>query len=88
MTKAKKQTPATPATSESTESAIEQGRLLIDQGKSKTEAAMAIFRLIGDQDQQLVLNAFITGASLTPKGALTYWYNCERKIAKEQKNGN
>ena len=68
MTKAKKQTSATPATSEATESAIEQGRLLIDQGKSKTEAAMVIFRLIGDQDQQLVLDALSREHHSLPKG--------------------
>jgi hypothetical protein len=28
--------------------------------------------------------AFVEGASLTPKGALTYWYNCRRKIAKKR----
>lgn len=66
-------------------SAIAEGQALITQGKSKVEAAMAMFRLIGDQPQEAVLQAFIEGASLTPKGALTYWYNCKRKIAKEMK---
>jgi len=36
-----------------------------------------------DEDKDLVVAAFIKGASLTEKGALTYWYNCKRKAAKE-----
>ena len=76
MTKAKKQITATPDSSEATVSpetiaaAIQEGRSLIDQGKSKTEASMAIFRLIEECSQETVIQAFIEGASLTPKGAL------------------
>jgi hypothetical protein len=40
-------------TPEAIASTVQEGRSLIDQGKTKAEAAMAIFRLIGDQDQQL-----------------------------------
>ena len=44
---------------------------------------MAIFRAIGNQPQDIVLQAFVDGATLTPKGALTYWYNCKRKLARD-----
>ena len=63
--------------------AIAEGKALIEQGKTKVEAAMAIYRHLKDQPQQTVVDAFIAGAGLTSKGALTYWYNCRRKIQKE-----
>ena len=68
--------------------AISDGSALIAEGKSKADAAMAIFRLIGDCPQETVVQAFIDGASLTPKGALTYWYNCKRKLARERKKAD
>ena len=69
-------------------SAIAEGQALITQGKSKVEAAMTMYRLLEDQPQDAVLQAFIDGASLTPKGALTYWYNCKRKIANEHRQSD
>ncbi|PHR85800.1 MAG: hypothetical protein COA76_17410 [Moritella sp.] len=33
---------------------------------------------------ETVVKAFVDGATLTPKGALTYWYNCRRKLQKEK----
>ena len=42
---------------------------------------MAIYRHLNESPQEVVLQAFIEGASLTPKGALTYWYNCRRKFS-------
>lgn len=64
--------------------AVSEGRYLIDQGKSKIDAAMAIYRLIEDQPQAVIVRAFIDGATLTEKGALTYWYNCRRRLARER----
>jgi hypothetical protein len=89
MTKAKVKPPQTePVPTEIIGQAIADGRALIAQGKSKADAAMAIFRLIGDCPQEAVIQAFIEGASLTPKGALTYWYNCKRKLARERKKSD
>jgi hypothetical protein len=93
MTKPKKKQPDTTVPTievspELVSQAVAEGRALIDQNKSKVEAAMMIYRLISDYPQQTVLQAFIDGASLTPKGALTYWYNCKRKIAKERKKAD
>jgi hypothetical protein len=36
-------------------------------------------------DKELVTAAFVAGAGLTPKGAVTYWYNCKRKAEKAAK---
>ncbi|MEQ9567527.1 hypothetical protein [Nitratireductor sp. L15S-10] len=67
------------------EQAIAQGQALIAQGKTKVDASMAIYRALNTQPQEAVVSAMIEGAGLTPKGALTYWYNCRRKYAKAVK---
>jgi hypothetical protein len=62
---------------------IQEGKRVIKEGGTKVEASMTMFRLIHDLNQDDVVKAFVEGASLTPKGALTYWYNCRRKMKKE-----
>ncbi len=64
--------------------AVEQGMALIKEGKSKADAARAIYDLLESQGKDVIVAAFVAGATLTEKGALTYWYNCKRKKAKEQ----
>ena len=89
MAKAKDKKPQTDSVpADIIQQAIADGKALIEQGKSKADAAMAIFRLIGESSQETVVQAFIEGASLTPKGALTYWYNCKRKLARERKKAD
>jgi hypothetical protein len=63
--------------------AVLEGQALIAEGKTKVEAAMTIYRHLNESPQEVVLQAFVEGASLTPKGALTYWYNCRRKLSRE-----
>lgn len=70
------------ATAEAVRAAIAQGAALITEGKSKADAARAIFAAIHDQSKDVIVAAFVEGATLTPKGALTYWYNCRRKASK------
>jgi len=65
--------------------AISQGKALIKEGKSKADAARAIYAILKDEDKDVIVAAFVEGATLTEKGALTYWYNCKRKPAKEAK---
>lgn len=62
--------------------AVEQGMALIKDGKSKADAARAIYDLLESQGKEVIVAAFIAGATLTEKGALTYWYNCKRKKEK------
>jgi len=89
MTKRKEKKPQTDSVpADIIQQAIADGNALIAEGKSKAEAAMAIFRLIGESSQETVVQAFVEGATLTPKGALTYWYNCKRKLAKERKKAD
>lgn len=63
--------------------AIDQGKVLIAEGKSKADAARAIFDAIKDEPKDVIVAAFVEGATLTDKGALTYWYNVRRKAVKE-----
>ena len=64
--------------------AIAKGMSLIKEGKSKADAAMAIFKALESSDKEVVIAAFVKGAALTDKGAVTYWYNCRRKVAKNR----
>lgn len=66
-------------TNELLETAIIAGKALIDEGKPKIDAAMSIYIALLGESQDTVVSAFIEGAALTPKGAVTYWYNCKRK---------
>jgi hypothetical protein len=63
--------------------AIAQGLELIHSGKSKADAARAIFGVLNNEQKEVIVAAFVAGATLTEKGALTYWYNCKRKAKKE-----
>ena len=63
--------------------AIAQGLELIHGGKSKADAARAIFGVLNNEQKEVIVAAFVAGATLTEKGALTYWYNCKRKAKKE-----
>jgi hypothetical protein len=65
--------------------AIAKGKALIKEGKSKADAAMEIFVALKDEDKEIVIAAFVQGATLTEKGAVTYWYNCRRKAKKSAK---
>jgi hypothetical protein len=84
MAKKKKQTETTIPSDDLVAMAVNEGQALIAEGKTKVEAAMAIYRHLNESPQEVVLKAFVEGASLTPKGALTYWYNCRRKFSQER----
>lgn len=49
---------------------------------SKADVARAMYELIREESREVIVQAFIEGASLTPKGAQTYFYNCKRKFKK------
>lgn len=65
--------------------AIAKGKAIIKEGKSKADAAMEIFMALKDEEKDVVIAAFVQGATLTEKGAVTYWYNCRRKAKKSAK---
>ena len=68
--------------------AIAKGKALIKEGKSKADAAMVIFEALKAEDKEVVIAAFVQGATLTEKGAVTYWYNCRRKSKKAAKSSD
>jgi hypothetical protein len=61
---------------------IVKGLALIKEGKSKVDAAMVIYHALITEDKEVVIAAFVKGAALTEKGAVTYFYNCRRKAKK------
>lgn len=67
--------------------AIKTGQDLIKKETTKAETAMVMYRLLHEAgcDQEVIVDSFIKGASLTPMGARTYFYNCKRKYQAEQK---
>lgn len=63
--------------------AIQIGKDMSKQPEvSKADVARAMFELIADEPREVVAQAFVEGAGLTPKGSVTYYYNCKRKAAK------
>ncbi|MDP3778395.1 hypothetical protein [Methylotenera sp.] len=62
--------------------AITKGKALIKEGKTKVDAAMLIFEALKNEDSEVIVAAFVQGAALTEKGAVTYFYNCRRKAKK------
>lgn len=67
--------------------ALKIGQGLIKKESTKTEASMAMYRILheGECDQEKIVDAFIEGTGLTPMGARTYYYNCRRKYKSEQR---
>jgi hypothetical protein len=63
--------------------AIQAGKKVTAEGGTKADAARAMYELIAGQEKATIVNAFVEGAGLTEKGALTYWYNCRRKASKK-----
>ncbi len=68
--------------------AIEVGKEIYETSNSKAEAAREIFKLLIDEPREIVLKAFIEGASITVKGSPTYYYNIRRKMRKQQRSNN
>jgi hypothetical protein len=50
--------------------------------KTKADAAREMYALISGEPREIIIQAFVDGAGLTPKGAQTYFYNCKRKAKK------
>jgi hypothetical protein len=43
-----------------------------------------MYALIAGEPRDIIIQAFVDGAGLTPKGAQTYFYNCRRKAKTAQ----
>ncbi len=72
-----------PANPTNYKKAISLGKELSkEEGITKAEVARKMFELIGDENREIIAQAFVEGANLTPKGAMTYVYNIRRKMKK------
>lgn len=78
-----KQEPAKPVNPAAVKKAISLGKEMGKQAEvTKADVARKMFELISGEPREVIVQAFVEGASLTPKGAQTYFYNCKRKAAK------
>ena len=75
----------TPKNSDQVEGAVALGKEMMKKGDevTKVEVARAMYELIHEESREVIVQAFMDGASLTPKGAQTYFYNCKRKMRKQ-----
>jgi hypothetical protein len=83
--KSAEQNPASVDTS-NVEKAIALGKEMVKQGGAVTKADVArkMYELIHEEPRDVIVQAFVDGAGLTPKGAMTYFYNCKRKRARRE----
>lgn len=72
-----------PVNKDAYKTAIVSGKAMLKEGKTKAEVAHVIYGQLKGETREVVVQAFVDGASLTEKGAVTYWYNCRRKVAKK-----
>ena len=74
-----KSTPSNPALYKE---AIRVGKQTLLSEGSKASAARLIFNLLKNESRDAILQAFIEGADITPKGSPTYFYNINKKLKK------
>lgn len=67
---------------ETVKAAIADGKALAKDGKTKVEITTAMYQKLKAADRETIVAAFKEGAGLTDKGAVTYFYNCRRKVGK------
>ena len=68
--------------------AVEAGRQTLVDERSKAAAARVIFKMLSNETRDVVLQAFIEGADITPKGSPTYYYNITRKLKRQKSSIN
>lgn len=71
---------AKPKNAAKVKKAIELGKELKGKEKEITKADIArkMWPLVKDEPRDIIVDAFVKGAGLTPMGAQTYFYNCRR----------
>lgn len=62
--------------------AVKQGKSGIANGKTKVEVVRIMYPFIINEPPEVIWAAFVEGAGLTEKGAVTYWYNVRREVKK------
>ena len=59
-------------------------KTMIEDGKTKVEAARAIYPFIENQEKDVILKVFVDAVGLTERGAVTYLYNLKREAKKSK----
>ena len=74
--------PAKPVNQAAVKKAVAMGKEMRKKpDTSKADVARKMFETISGEPREIVVQAFVDGAGLTPKGAQTYFYNCKRKAS-------
>ena len=77
------QSPPKPTNPAAVRKAIALGKDMRKQpDTSKADVARKMYETIADEPREVIVQAFVDGAGLTPKGAQTYFYNCRRRAEK------
>jgi NADH:ubiquinone oxidoreductase subunit B-like Fe-S oxidoreductase len=72
-----------PSNPTNVKKAISTGQEMMKKGGvTKAEVSRAIYDLVKDEHRDVIVQVFIDGCGLTPKGAMTYVYNIRRKLKK------
>ena len=71
---------AKPKNAAKVKNAIDLGKSLKGKDKEITKADITrqMWPLVKDETREVIVDAFVQGAGLTPMGAQTYFYNCRR----------
>ena len=71
---------AKPKNAAKVKKAIDLGKSLKNKDKEITKADITrqMWPLVKDESRDVIVDAFVKGAGLTPMGAQTYFYNCRR----------
>lgn len=74
-----------PINQEQYSNAVAKGLEVIASGGSKADAARAIYEMLLDESREVIVKAFIEGATVTEKGSPTYFYNVRRQYERKQR---
>lgn len=85
MTNTESKPVPTPKNQDRYNAAIAKGLEALAAGGSKADAARAIYEMIEDEERDVIVQAFIEGATVTEKGAPTYFYNVRRQLERKQR---
>lgn len=66
--------------------AVLKGQEIIAADGTKADAARAIYEMIQSENKEVIIQAFRDGATVTEKGAPTYFYNVVRWFKKKQRS--
>lgn len=75
-----------PTNQEQYSVAVAKGLEVIASGGSKADAARAIYEMIKDESRDVIVQAFMEGATVTEKGSPTYFYNVRRQFERKQRD--